>query len=286
MNGYRLRDGDLTPKRDDFFLEMLPPPPIGVEIGFEGSAAVFGGADAILLDGETPAKIGNQTFRLVCRRGRLFDFPDGPGHQQILQAPDTGVPFRDLVPKPPLLPLHGVAQTGYLAFLEGQPPDVGPVRGADQVREHMDVAECLRNQCLIGRRVRENGPVGSWDIARVGRGLPKGAQRSGILGGIKPADSCSVPFIQGLVQKPGPHVLAAGQEDGETMKVVVGGIRPSQPDLAKETADLVGGQARSDNRTVQALTEIPDPAPAGRTGNDFGYVAHLALSDQRPLDGF
>jgi hypothetical protein len=185
-----------------------------------------------------------------------------------------------------LLPFHGVAQTGYLAFLEGQPPDVSPVRGADEVREHMDVAKRLRNQCLIGGRVSENGPVGPRDIARIGRGLPKAAQRSGILGGIKPADSSSVPVIQGLVQKPGPDVLAAGQEDGETMKVMVGGIRHSLPDLAKEAADLVGGQARSNDRTVQGLAEIPDPAPAGRAGSDFGYVAHLALSDQRPLDGF
>ena len=69
--------------------------------------------------------------------------------------PDTGVPFRDLVPKPPPLPLHGVAQTGYLAFLQGQPSDVGPVRGADEVREHMDVAKRLCNQRLVGRWVSE-----------------------------------------------------------------------------------------------------------------------------------
>ena len=84
MTGYRLRDVDLTPKRVYFFLEMLPPPPIGVENGIKGSSAVFSGADAIVLDGEASAKIGNQTFRLVCRCGRLFDFPDGPGYQKIL----------------------------------------------------------------------------------------------------------------------------------------------------------------------------------------------------------
>jgi len=78
-----------------------------------------------------------------------------------------------------------------------------------------------------------------------------------------------VPVIQGLVQKPGPHVLAVCQEDGETMKGVVSGIRPSQSNLAQEAADLVGGQARSDNRTVEALTKIPDPTAAGRTGDNF-----------------
>ena len=75
------------------------------------------------------------------------------------------------------------------------------------------------------------------------------------------------------------------KQDGETMKVVVGGIQPSLPDLAKKAADLVDGQARSNDRTVQGFAEIPDPAPAGRAGSDFGYVAHLALSNRRTLDG-
>jgi hypothetical protein len=84
MTDYRLHDGNLTPKSVYFYLEMQHPPPVGIDIGFQRSTTVFGGADAILLDGEAPAKIGNQTFRLVCGRGRLFDFPDGPGYQQIL----------------------------------------------------------------------------------------------------------------------------------------------------------------------------------------------------------
>jgi hypothetical protein len=84
MTDYRLHDDDLASKRVYFFLEMQHPPPVGIEIGFQRSSAVFSGADAILLDGEASAKIGDQTFRLVCRRGRLFDFPDGPGYQQIL----------------------------------------------------------------------------------------------------------------------------------------------------------------------------------------------------------
>ena len=67
------------------------------------------------------------------------------------------------------------------------------------------------------------------------------------------------------------------------MKGVVSGIRPSQSNLAQEAADLVGGQARSDNRTVEALTEIPDPAAAGRTGGYFGCEvrSHQQESSQR-----
>ena len=143
--------------------------------------------------------------------------------------PDTGVPFRDLVPKPPLLPLHGITQAGYLAFLQGQPSDVGPVRRADEVREHVDVAKRLRNQRLVSRWVSENGPIGSRDITCVGRGPPQGAQRSDIPGGIKPADRGPVPVIEGLVQQLGFHTLAIGQDDGETMKGVVSGIRPPPP---------------------------------------------------------
>jgi len=111
----------------------------------------------------------------------------------------------------------------------------------------MDMAKRLRDQRLVSRRVSENGPVGSRDITCVGRGSPQGAQRSDIPGGIKPADRGPVPVIEGLIQQLGSHVLAVGQTDGETMKRVVSGIRRSQSNLAQETADLVGGQARSDN---------------------------------------
>lgn len=180
--------------------------------------------------------------------------------------PDTGVPFRDLVPKPPLLPLHGITQAGDLAFLQGQPSDVGPVRRADEVREHVDVAKRLRNQRLVSRWVSENGPIGSRNITCIGRGPPQGAQRSDIPGGIKSADRGPVPVIEGLIQQLGSHVLAVGQADGETMKGVVGGIQRPQANFAQEAADLVGGQSRPYNRTVEALTEIPDPPAAGGTG--------------------
>jgi hypothetical protein len=153
------------------------------------------------LNGEASAKIGNQACRFVYCCGRVFDFLDGPGCQEILEAPDTGVPFRDLVPKPPLLPLHGIVQAGYLAFLQGQLSDVDPVRGADEVREHVDVAKRLRNQCLISRWVSEYGPVSPRNITCIGRGPPQGAQRSKIPGAIKPSDRGSVPFIEGLVQQ-------------------------------------------------------------------------------------
>src|SRR4051794_32740713 len=106
----------------------------------------------------------------------------------------------------------------------------------------MDVAKCLRDQRLVGRWVSENGPIGSWDITRIGRGLPKVAQRSDISGSIKPADSGSVPFIEDLVQQLGSHVLAVGQADDETMNGVVSGIRRPQSNLAQEAADLVSGQ--------------------------------------------
>jgi hypothetical protein len=130
----------------------------------------------------------------------------------------------------------------------------------------MDMAKRLRNQRLVSRWVSENGPIGSRDITRVGRGPPQGAQRSDIPSGIKPADRGPVPFIECLIQQLGSHVLAVGHTDGETMKGVVSGIRRPQSNLAQEAADLVGGQARSDNRTVEALTKIPDPPAAGGTG--------------------
>src|SRR5688572_5319588 len=107
------------------------------------------------------------------------------------------------------------------------------------------MAKRLRNQRLVGRWVSENGPVNPGDISCVGCGSPQGAQRSDIPRGIKPADHGPMPFIEGLVQQFGSHVLVVCQEDGETMKGMVSGIRPSQSNLAQEAADLVGGQARS-----------------------------------------
>ena len=94
------------------------------------------------------------------------------------------------------------------------------------MREHVDMAKRLRNQRLVSCRVSENGPIGSRDITRVGRGPPQGAQRSDIPGGIKPADRGPVPVIEGLIQQLGSHVLAVCQDDGKTMKGVVSGIRP------------------------------------------------------------
>ena len=69
MADHRLRDRDLAPKPVYLIFEVRCPSPLGGEIRFQGSPAVFSGADAILLDGEASAKIGNQTFRLVCRCG-------------------------------------------------------------------------------------------------------------------------------------------------------------------------------------------------------------------------
>jgi hypothetical protein len=68
-----------------------------------------------------------------------------------------------------LLALDLVHQDRVLLLQLPQSPNVGAICRADQMREHVNVAECLLHKPFGGQRVGQNRPIRTGDIALLQR---------------------------------------------------------------------------------------------------------------------
>ena len=206
----------------------------------------------------------------VCAGRRLVgDFPS----QCLAQFLDALVARDDGVAQCQLLPFELRFQLRLVGFQLAQPPDVRAVGGADEVRQHVHVAERLAHQGRRGGRMRQRRPIGAWDIAAPHGIPPQGADAVGGVGLGELIDGKVVALVQRLVQQFARSIVAAGQGDGGAVQFVVGAVPRRQLQLLHNLPQIAGGQAGADDRAMQVGVEFPELGAARRPRRRRGFVA-------------
>src|SRR5262245_19421302 len=81
-----------------------------------------------------------------------------------------------------LLPVELLDQLTVLLLQLPQPANVGAIGGADEMRQHVHVAERLLHERIGRDRMAQHGPIGARDVAALDQLLPHPAQRLFVLG--------------------------------------------------------------------------------------------------------
>ena len=100
------------------------------------------------LAGQTPFQVCDQLPRngvIVTRDGRFRGQSLGQGLPQFL---DARVAADDRLAKRSLLAIQARLQLGVVGFQLAEPPDVGTIGRADQVRQHVHFAERVANHAM------------------------------------------------------------------------------------------------------------------------------------------
>ena len=260
----RLQRGDLVLQRRGPVLRLLRPP------GQPGDGLVLrrqplgqqGGAR--LLVGQAPAQ------RFVLRRGggcrrrglapcRLLQLRHPPG-QGLALGPDLLQPL--------LLPGDPVVAGAELLLQVPQPGDVGTVRHADEMRQHVHLAIHLLHQRPVGGGVAQHRPIGAGDVAALQRLLPQRPHLRRIPSLGEALDRGLVPLVEQLVQQlAGDLLLPRGPHRPAVQRVLGGGARIRVVQLGEELPQVAGRQAGADHRAMQVGRQLPDPVAAlGREG--------------------
>ena len=109
-----------------------------------------------------------------------------------------------------------------VVFLQlAQATDVGPVGRADEVREHVHLAEHVLDHGVGRGRMGEESPVGAWNIAAPQRLLPKGRDGGGILGLRELIERQTVRSIESFLQMNCARLGPAGEQDPQHVQVVL-----------------------------------------------------------------
>jgi len=121
-----------------------------------------------------------------------------------------------------LLPGNFLLQRRILQFKLSQSPDIGTVGGADEVGEHVHLAENTADKIFRRLRVCQDRPIPSRYLCLINRVRPKGAYLLDIARLAELRNRDSVPAIQGLLQELGWKIPLPGQKDGANVKRVIG----------------------------------------------------------------
>jgi hypothetical protein len=106
------------------------------------------------------------------RSGLLAGQRAGLPRQHLVEPADRRVARREAVMQVPLLALQ-LGDERRIVFLElAQAADVGAVGGADQVRQHVHVAEDALDDVLVRLRMRQRRPVGARNVTLLERLVP------------------------------------------------------------------------------------------------------------------
>ena len=192
---------------------------------------------------------------ILARRMRVFLDPTG---RERTKAANRLVAGGDLLLQPGLLALHLVPQRRVLVLERGQPTDIRPVRSANQMRQHMHVAERPTNPAQPHIRMRQHSPIRTRDIARLAMLRPAMNGRRLALKLGKSLDDDLVALIERLVQQFRCRRVAVTEPDRLRVQVVIahaGDILADRP--AHDPAQLARREAGADDRAVNRLAQIP-----------------------------
>ena len=112
---------------------------------------------------------------------------------QILQLPVAARPsLGGLAAKP-----ADLAQQGFAFGVQlREPPHIRPVRRANEMGQHVDIAESRAEQILAGERMRADRPVGAFDGAVLERLRPGGSQIFLARRFLEALDRCRVLLVE------------------------------------------------------------------------------------------
>jgi hypothetical protein len=202
----------------------------------------------------------------------------GLADERLVEPANRRVARGESVAQLLLLPVELLDQRAVLFLELPQPPNVRPVGGADEVREHVHVPECLLHDRIARNRMAQQCPIGTWDIAALDRRVPHPAQRRFVLGFCILLDRQLVTLVERFLQQPCAGFPAPGQHDPHDVKVVLIGSLGSghlQPD--EDAAQFGVRQASSDDRAVKRIRQIPYLAA-------FGGLRERSVGDYRRLE--
>ncbi len=124
-------------------------------------AAVGRRPQALLEAGDERAERGLVGGPVVPLRGLVGD----TAGEQVAQLADPGVARGDAVAQMVLLAQELFAQGRVLRLELAQPADVGPIGRTYQVGKHVDFAEDVADQRVVGGRMGERRPIAARNIA-------------------------------------------------------------------------------------------------------------------------
>ena len=185
--------------------------------------------------------------------------------KQPVELTDRFVARGEAVAQLLLLPMQLLGQRPVFRLQLPQAPDVRPVGGADEMRQHVHILERLLDDRLGGGGVAQEGPICARDIAAAHRHIPEPAQRVLILGLGILLDRQRVPPVERPLQHLRTGVAAAGQHDADHVQlVVVGGLYSVHARARQRVTQLGVRQAGPDDRAVQRVGQLPDLAASRR----------------------
>ena len=196
--------------------------------------------------------------------------------EHVLEAANGLVAVDESVAQVLLLTFELLGQRGIRRFELAQPMQVGAIGGADEMREHVHVAERLPYHLVGRQRMREQRPIGPGNIAAAHRVFPQRANRGGVLGLRKAVERDAMAPVERLLQQFCALLGTGRHQHAERVHVVVAGhirARNLQPD--KEPAKLAGRHACADDRAMQGGVHVPDAASPFRAmlrGDDRSRV--------------
>ena len=185
--------------------------------------------------------------------------------QQRVELADRFVARGEAVAQLLLLPIQLLGQRPLFRLQLPQAPDVRPVGGADEMRQHVHVLECLLHDRLGRGGVTQQRPVCTRDVAAAHRLVPELPQRLLILGLSILLDREGVAAVERPLQHLRTGVAATGQHDADHVQlVVVGGLYSVHAQARQRVTQLGVRQAGSDDRAVQRVRQLPDLAASRR----------------------
>jgi hypothetical protein len=141
--------------------------------------------------------------------------------QQRVELADRFVARGEAVAQLPLLPIQLLGQRLLFGLQLPQAPDVRPVGGADEMRQHVHVLERLLDDRLGRGGVTQQRPVCTRDVAAAHRLVPELPQRLLVLGLGILLDRDGVAAVERPLQHLRTGVAATGQHDADHVQLVV-----------------------------------------------------------------
>ena len=121
-----------------------------------------------------------------------------------------------------LLTRHRLLQLGVLSLQLAQAADISAVGGADEVGQHVHLAEHVPDEVFGRMRMRQDRPVGTRDFGALHGAVPECAEFFGGARLVELVDGRPMPAIERLLQQLGRPVPLAGQQHRPAMQLVVG----------------------------------------------------------------
>src|SRR5262245_34475607 len=179
--------------------------------------------------------------------------------QHTVEAPNRRVACNNRFTQLCLLFLDLQSQFSPLRLQSSKTPDIGTIGSADQMGEHMHIGKGSFDQ--LGRRgpVRQEGPIGPWNITAVQCLLPQEANSFAVLGLMEALDRSLVAPVERFMQEPPGDIVVSSSFDGFFMNSKIRESLKLMPlELGDNLVQLCRAQTGTKNRAIQMGSKLPE----------------------------